>query len=150
MKTVLMTMGLALSYTASAQWINKTINNGFDPIYKVAYTDITKMNWIKLENYNNAISFYMDGVYVCEKVVDIDISFLVNGAYQKYNLVDCYVTEDHETVFFVDDLRTSNMLSSFKSASLVKVRVNDRTCGEATYEFKMTGSTSAFDFVVKQ
>lgn len=145
-----MTMGLALSYTARAQWTNKTINNGFDPTYKVAYTDITKMQWIKLENYNNAISFYMDGVFVCEKVVDVDISFVVNGAYKKYNLVDCYVTEDHETVFFVDDLRTSDMLSSFKSASSVKVRVNDRTCGEETYEFKMTGGSSAFDFVVNQ
>jgi hypothetical protein len=150
MKTLLMTMALALSYTASAQWTNKTVDNGIDPTYKIAYTDNSKTQWLKLENYNNNISFYMQGFSVCDEVVDVDISFLVNGIYQKYELLDCNLTEDHETVFFVKNLKTSEMLSSFKSASSVKIRINDKTCGAGTYEFKMTGGTSAFDFVVKQ
>ena len=150
MKTLLMTMGLALSYTASGQWTNKTVDDGIDPTYKIAYTDNSKTQWLKLENYNKNISFYMSGFFVCEKVVDVDISFLVDGAYQKYELLECDVTEDHETVFFVKNLKTSEMLSSFKSASSVKIRINDKTCGAGTYEFNMTGGTAAFDFVVKQ
>jgi len=150
MKTLLITMVLALSYTASAQWTNKTVDNGIDPTYKIAYTDNSKTQWLKLENYNNNISFYMHGFSVCDEVVDVDISFLVNGIYQKYELLDCNLTEDHETVFFVKNLKTSEMLSSFKSASSVKIRINDKTCGAGTYEFKMIGGTSAFDFVVKQ
>ena len=72
MKTLLMTLGLALSYTASAQWMTKTVDNGFDPKYKIAYTDNTKMQWLKLEDYNNGVSFYIGGVYVCDDDVDVD------------------------------------------------------------------------------
>ena len=64
MKTLLMTIGLVLSYTASAQWVSKTVNNGFDDPYKIAYTDVAKDQWLKLENYNNEISFYIGGVNV--------------------------------------------------------------------------------------
>ena len=147
MKTILI---LALSYTASAQWTNKTVNNGFDPTYNIAYTKDYITHWLKLENYNKNISFYMYGFFVCDKVVDVEVSFLVDGAYQKYEILECDVSEDHNTVFLVKNLKTSEMLSSFKSASSVKVRVNDKTCGAGTYEFNMTGGTSAFDFVVKQ
>ena len=74
----------------------------------------------------------------------------VQSRTQAHVALECDVTEDHETVFFVKNLKTSEMLSSFKSASSVKIRINDKTCGAGTYEFNMTGGTSAFDFVVKQ
>ena len=147
MKTILI---LALSYTASAQWVNDNVDDGFDPTYNIAYTNDYITHWLKLENYNKNISFYMSGFFVCDKVVDVEVSFLVDGAYQKYEILECDVSEDHNTVFLVKNLKTSEMLSSFKSASSVKVRVNDKTCGAGTYEFNMTGGTSAFDFVVKQ
>lgn len=148
MKTLLITMVLALSYTASAQWIYKTVDNGFDPPYKIAHTDLIQDEFLKLENYNNNISFYIDHLYICDETVNVDISFLVNGVYQKYNIENCYVSEDNETVFFVDNITTHEMLSSFKTASLVKVRINDTTCGITTYEFKMSGSKAAYNYVV--
>ena len=86
MKTILI---LALSYTASAQWTNKTVNNGFDPTYNIAYTKDYITHWLKLENYNKNISFYMYGFFVCDKVVDVEVSFLVDWAYQKYEILEC-------------------------------------------------------------
>ena len=148
MKTLLMTIGLALSYTASAQWISKKVDNGFDTPYKIAYTDAAKNQWLKLENYNNEISFYIGGVYICDEGVSVDMSFLVNGVYQKYTIEECYTSDDSGTVFFVDNLTTHEMLSSFKSASSVKVRINDTSCDSEVYEFKMSGSTAAYNFVV--
>ena len=148
MKKLLMSVGVMLCLNANAQWISKKIDNGFDAPYKIAYTDAAKNQWLKLENYNNEISFYIGGVYICDEGVSVDMSFLVNGVYQKYNLIDCYVSDDNETVFFVDNLTTHEMLSSFKSASSVKVRINDTTCNSETYEFKMSGSTSAYNYVV--
>lgn len=150
MKTLLLIIGLVLSYTASAQWTYENINNGLDDPYKIAYTKIDDSQWLKLENYKNEVVFYIGGVYVCDETVNVDISFLVNGVYQKYNIKDCYISESNETVFFVDNLATHEMLSSFKSASLVKVRLNDITCGEETYEFKMSGSTAAYNFISKE
>lgn len=143
-----MTIGLALSYTASAQWVTKKVDNGFDTPYKIAYTNVAKNQWLKLENYNNEISFYIGGVYICDDIVNVDMSFLVNGVYQKYNIIDCYVSDDNETLFFIDNLTTHEILSSFKSASSLKVRINDTTCSSETYEFKMSGSTNAYNFVV--
>jgi hypothetical protein len=148
MKILLMTIGLALSYTASAQWVTKKVDNGFDTPYKIAYTNVAKNQWLKLENYNNEISFYIGGVYICDDIVNVDMSFLVNGVYQKYNIIDCYVSDDNETLFFIDNLTTHEILSSFKSASSLKVRINDTTCESETYEFKMSGSTTAYNFVV--
>jgi hypothetical protein len=148
MKTLLMTIGLALSYTASAQWVSKTVDNGFDIPYKIAYTDVARDQWLKLENYNSEISFYIGGVYICDGIVSVDMSFLVNGVYQKYTIEECYTSDDSETVFFVDNLTTHEMLSSFKSASLIKIRINDTTCDSETYEFRMSGSTAAYNFVV--
>jgi hypothetical protein len=148
MKTLLITIGLALSYTASAQWIYKTVNNGFDDPYKIAHTDLVQNEFLKLENYDNRISFYIDNLYICDETVNVDISFLVNGVYQKYNIENCSISEDNETVFLVSNLTTHEMLSSFKTASLVKIRINDNTCGVATYEFKMAGSKTAYNYVV--
>jgi hypothetical protein len=148
MKTLLITIGLVLSYTASAQWVSKTINNGFDDPYKIAYTDVAKDQWLKLENYNNEISFYIGGVYICDGIVSVDMSFLVNGVYQKYTIEECYTSDDNGSVFFVDNLTTHEMLSSFKSASSVKIRINDTACDSEVYEFKMSGSTSAYNYVV--
>jgi len=148
MKTLLLVIGLALSYTASAQWVSKTINNGFDAPYKIAYTDVAQNQWLKLENYNNEISFYIGGVYICDDNVSVDMSFLVNGTYEKYNLLDCYTSEDNTTVFFIDNLAAHEILTSFKSASSIKIRINDTTCDSEIYEFKMSGSTSAYNYVV--
>ena len=147
MKTLLITIGLVLSYTASAQWIYKTVDNGFDAPYKIAHTNDYQNQFLKLENYNNEISFYIGGIYICYETVIVDISFLVNGVYEKYNLLNCSISEDNRTLFFVDDLTTHVMFSSFKDASSVKVRINDSTCGTITYEFKMSGSTTAYNYL---
>ena len=148
MKTLLMTIGLALSYTASAQWVSKTVDNGFDDPYKIAHTSGYENQFLKLENYKNEISFYIGGVYICDEAVSVDMSFLVNGVYQKYNLLDCSVSEDNRTLFFMDNLTTHEIFSSFKASSSVKIRINDATCGVVTYEFKMSGSTTAYNYVV--
>ena len=48
MKTLLITIGLALSYTASAQWIYKTVDNGFDAPYKIAHTNDYQNQFLNL------------------------------------------------------------------------------------------------------
>ena len=69
--------------TSFSQWVSKKIDNGFDTPYYIAYTQDGQNAYLKLENYNG-IAFYMGGVYICEDAVNVDISFLVNGEYQKY------------------------------------------------------------------
>jgi hypothetical protein len=149
MKTILFTLGLVLSYTASAQWTYKTIDNGFDDPYKIAYTAEDDGSWLKLENIDGEISFYIGGGYTCDENLTVDLSFMVNGVYKKYSY-DARTSSNKDNVFFIENLLNAICLADFKACSSVKVRVNDTTCDTETYEFKMSGSTAAFNFMVNE
>ena len=103
MKKLLVLVSVSLfSFSALSQWVVTKIDNGFDTPYKIAYTEDGQSEFLKLENYKG-IAFYIGGVYVCDESVTVDISFLVNGEYQKYTTVG-KVSENHKTLFMVDDL----------------------------------------------
>ena len=144
MKKLLVLVSISLfSFNALSQWIVKTIDNGFDAPYKIAYTDGDETAFLKLENYKG-IAFYMGGVYVCDESLTVDISFLVNGEYQKYYTTG-KTSDNHKTLFMIDDLNSDlEFLADFKAAKSVKIRVNDTTCDTEIYEFNMTGSTAAY------
>lgn len=147
MKTLLMTIGLVLSYTASAQWVSKTVDNGLDDPYKIAYTE-SGGRFLKLENIDGKILFYLDGGYTCEERVNVDLSFMVKGEYKKYSFY-AVTSEDSKAVFMMTNLLTQDCLEDFKASTTVKMRVNDVTCGAEIYEFKMSGSTAALNFMSK-
>ena len=148
-KTVLLILGLSLSYTASAQWTYENVNNGFDDPYKIAYTKENNGSWLKLENVGGDISFYIAGGYTCEDNVTVDISFMVNGVYKKYTYA-ATTSEDKTDVFIIDNILIEDCLSDFKACTALKLRVNDTTCGSDSFDFKMSGSTAALNFVSKQ
>ena len=147
MKKLLVLVSVSLfSFSALSQWVVTKIDNGFDTPYKIAYTEDGQSEFLKLENYKG-IAFYIGGIYVCDESVTVDISFLVNGEYQKYTTVG-KVSENHKTLFMVDDLNSDlEFLADFKAASSVRIRVNDTTCDTEVYEFKMTGSTAAYNAI---
>jgi hypothetical protein len=74
---------------------------------------------------------------------------MVNGVYKKYSY-DASTSSDKDNVFFIENLLNANCLADFKACSSVKVRVNDTTCDTETYEFKMSGSTAALNFISKE
>lgn len=147
MKKLLVLVSVSLfSFNALSQWVVKKIDNGFDTPYKIAYTEDGQSEFLKLENYKG-IAFYIGGVYVCDESVTVDISFLVNGEYQKYTIVG-NVSDNHKTLFMVNDLNSdAEFLADFKAASSVRIRINDTTCDSEIYEFKMTGSTAAYNAI---
>lgn len=147
MKKLLVLVSVSLfSFSALSQWVVKKIDNGFDTPYKIAYTEDGQNAFLKLENYKG-IAFYIGGVYVCDESPTVDISFLVKGEYQKYTTTG-NISENHKTVFMVDDINSdTKFLADFKSASSVRIRINDTTCDSEIYEFKMTGSTAAYDYI---
>lgn len=147
MKKLLVLVSVSLfSFSALSQWVVTKIDNGFDTPYKIAYTEDGQSEFLKLENYKG-IAFYIGGVYVCDESVTVDISFLVNGEYKKYNVTG-RTSENRKTLFMVDDLNSDpNLLADFKAASSVKIRVHDTTCDTEIYEFKMTGSTAAYNAI---
>ena len=94
------------------------------------------------------IAFYLSGGYHCDDEIPVDISFLIGNEYKTYN-VQGIKSENSTVVFLVDDLMTDPMKADFLKASIVKLRFNESHCQSDYYEFKMTGSTAALNFVSK-
>jgi hypothetical protein len=94
------------------------------------------------------ISFYLSGGYHCDDEIPVDISFMIGTQFQKFS-VNGLKSKDSGTVFFLDDLNTSEMKDAFLKSSMVKLRFNESHCQNDYYEFKMTGSTAALNFLSK-
>ena len=151
MKTLLLVVGLALSYTASAQWVTKYVNTGFDNPYKIAWSANDGTCYLKLEKLddNGDVIFYISGGYFCQEAPDVDLAFLVHGVYKRYT-VSSVLSEDKTTIYMIRDILHDSCIDYFKSCTSMKIRINDDNCGEEIYEFNMSGSTSALNFVNNQ
>jgi hypothetical protein len=146
MKNLFLILFLLLALNINAQWVNKTVNNDFDDPYRICYTEPSGINYLKLENVDGKIFFYMQGGYYCDENPVVDLSFIVNGVAKKYSR-ECSISSDNETVWLINDLLIEEMLSDFKNCSILKVRVNDYTCSSEIYSFNMSGSQSAISFI---
>jgi hypothetical protein len=150
MKRVILCVGLMLSFYSNAQWIKKNVNNDFDEPYRICYTESSGMNYLKLENVDGEIFFYMQGGYYCDEKPTIDLAFIVNGVSKKYT-VYAVTSEDSKSIWIIDNLLTdTDMLSDFKLCSTLKLRVYDSVCGIETYSFNMSGSQSAISFITNK
>jgi hypothetical protein len=147
MKKLLMSVGVMLCLNANAQWIKKTVDNDFDEPYRICYTESSGITYLKLENVDGEIFFYMQGGYYCDEKPTIDLAFIVNGVSKKYT-VYAVTSEDKETIWIINSLLTdTDMLSDFKLCSTLRLRVYDSVCGIETYSFNMGGSQSAISFI---
>ena len=147
MKKLLMSVGVMLCLNANAQWINKSVKNDFDAPYRICYTNITQGQYLKLENLDGEIVFYMQGGYYCDENLTLDLAFIINGVVKNHS-INATISSDNETVWIIDNLLTEpEIISYFKACSTLKIRVNDSVCGADTYSFNMSGSTSALNFI---
>lgn len=145
------TLLLAILFTSIAsfsQWTFKTVNNGLDEPYKIAYSKSDNSTVLKLEKTSNGIAFYIQGGYHCEEYPSVDLSFNVAGEYKRYSL-SAYTSSDREAVFLIDDLLSSEILEDFKKSSELTIRINETYCHSDLYKFSMSKSESALNFISK-
>jgi hypothetical protein len=150
MKKLLMSVGVMLCLNANAQWIKKTVDNDFDEPYRICYTESSGINYLKLENVDGEIFFYMQGGYYCDEKPTIDLAFIANGVSKKYT-VYAVTSEDSKAIWIINNLLTdTDMLSDFNLCTTLKLRVYDSVCGIETYSFNMGGSQSAISFITNK
>ena len=149
MKNLLMSVGVMLCLNANAQWTKKTVDNGFDDPYRICYTAINNLGYLKLENVDGQIYFYLSGKYCCDENPTINLAFIVNGVTVKYHCT-ARVSEDKGTVWILDDFLNSTVVESFKNCSSLNVRVVDTVCSNELYYFNMSGSTAALNFITNK
>lgn len=129
-----------------SQWSYKTINNGFDDPYRVAYTAQNNGAILKLEKVGDEVSFYITGGYYCDENPIVNLVFVVDGKDDKF-YSESHTSSDNETVFIMDNILTSNLLNPFKNCTSIRIRVNESYCDTKTYTFNMKGSTAALNFI---
>jgi hypothetical protein len=148
MRNLMLLAGLLLCSTVSyGQWVYKTVDNGFDAPYKIAYSG--SKGFIKMENVDGAVSFYIVAGYTCEDNPTVDISFTTPSGVKVYTVTGT-TSSNNEVVFLIDDMTAlPGFVEDFKAATLVKIRINESFCDTDIYEFKMSGSTAAYNFMSK-
>lgn len=149
MKKVILSGALLFAITtAKAQWTYKKVDNGIDDPYKICYTESNNSAYLKLENYDDGVMFYISGSYFCEEFPTADIVFTVNGETKKYQVVGAR-SGDSKLVFLSFDIALEAFYEDFKKASSVKVRVNETYCTTDVFTFNMANSKLALEFMLK-
>lgn len=165
MKKLLLAITLCLATTTWSQWSYKTISNGFDEPFKKAYTETNNSGWLSMEagyeeteviNPKDSTTqmitlplLFLHGTYFCDEKLSVDIVFIVGGKEKKYWA--SALKSDNSTLIFFDSgiFADADFKSDFLAASQMKLRVNESHCESDIYTFKMSGSTSAYNFIMK-
>jgi hypothetical protein len=147
-KLILSSALLCAITTAKAQWTYKNVDNGIDEPYKICYTESNNSAYLKLENYEGKVMFYISGSYFCEDFPTADIVFTVSGETKKHQVIGAR-SKDSKLVFLSFDIASEEFYEDFKKASSVKVRVNETYCTTDVFTFNMANSKSALEFMLK-
>ena len=149
-KFFLSAMFIGMVGVAKAQWSFKKIDNGIDPPYRIAFTQSDRETYLKMENFNDNVNFYLKGIYFCGEMVNVDLSFYVNDGWKRYNF-DAQVGSTKTVVWLEDALQNEvNFLNDFILASKCRIRVNfssDDVCTSTIYEYSMGNSARAYQFM---
>lgn len=168
-KAFLFSVAALLCLNALSQWTYQTVDNGLDDPYRIAFSKQNNGGYLKLEPMPSVSPcyaiFYITGTYFCDDNPTVNISFLINGEYQKFLIVG-EKSSDNKTIFFGSiegnnnanittppgntipyNYGSVNFVPYFKAASSIKIRVNESHCDDDYYEFNMSGSTAAYNYI---
>jgi hypothetical protein len=142
----LIVLFVLISSIGHAQWVTKTIDNGYEDPYRICHSNEVDGAVLKLENVHDSIVFYIQGNYTCDPDVNVELAFLVNEEYKKYTFT-ASTNRSHDCVFFIWDLMNSIAGEYFIKCSSLKVIINDVTCDPSYYTFNMEGSIKALEYI---
>lgn len=153
MKQIILLIAFILTtLTLQAQWVTKVVNNGIDEPYRIAYCqDASKTAVLKLEKVDTSVAFYLSGGYHCDESSTVDIGLFIGTETKRYSF-ETFTSGDRRTVFIIDDIKAeelSEFLSDFKKATKLSIRINESHCTDDYYQFNMSGSTRALEFISK-
>ena len=104
MKNLFLTiLAVSISIISFSQWTYERVDNGFDEPYRIAYTKTNNGSFLKLENVEGAIAFYLQGGYFCDETPFVEMSFLVGNEYQKF-YKESVLGDDNDIIFIMSDI----------------------------------------------
>ena len=95
-------------------------------------------------------SLILVGGYHCKAHPKVEILLIVSGETKKYTYYGS-TFKDSRGIYLVQDVTTNpEFLNDFKLASKIKIRINEEYCEDEYYEFSMSGSTAALNYVIQE
>lgn len=142
---IIFALSALTSFAQNTVWKYETVDNGFDGKFKIAHCENKAGDFVKLfGGQGGNIGMLLYTGYNCEDAPEIEMVLLVNGEWVKYELTGAK-SEDSKKIYMFSDIRSAE--ETWKKASLMRIRHNDGHCGTQIYEFSMSGSSAAFDFM---
>ena len=83
-KSIFLTMGVLMVGTLNAQWSFKTVKNGFDKPFKLAYTPTSNGAEAYMLVIDSAVILEISGGYYCDENPKVDVVLVVNGVDNKF------------------------------------------------------------------
>ena len=151
-RTILTVATILITGLSMAQWNNNSVDNGLDNPYRICHTKKNNGSILKLENAENSeneVLFYIQGTYFCSDFPYVEMSFFVNKKWVKY-ITTGFKNSHSDVILISENIELEPYFKDFLNSSYVKIRVNEEYCTTEIYEFNMSGSTSAFNFIKKQ
>jgi hypothetical protein len=144
-KLILITLTL-IAGKLSAQWKTESIDNGFDPVYHLAFCHDGNY-FLKLENFGDGkVAMILYDGYFCTEEPYVELAYKMGEEWSRFNGNAIMRTTDQKKIIISVDI-DKNMYDEFRKSSLLKIRVDDDHCGKKVYQFDMTGSTTAINWV---
>jgi hypothetical protein len=144
---IIVTTLINVSYS---QWVTRTVDNGLDDTYKIAYCpDANKSSLLKMEMVNDNIVLYVTGSYFCDDNPLIEIAMKVGASNVRYSFTGTK-SRDSKTIFFINRMisyETEDFIKNFELAERLVMRVNESHCEDEMYIFDMTNSRLALKFM---
>ena len=136
--------------TLNAQWTYKTVKNGFDDPYKIAYTPTSNGAEAYMLFVDSAVILEISGGYYCDEDPKVDVVLVVNGVDNKFEFKG-YKGSTSDVVYITWDMESEpGFLKVFKAASTMKVRINESSCANGIYTYNMTNAKAAFNYITNK
>lgn len=134
---------LAMTFSASAQWVVKEVNDDpFEPAYKICYNADASNHLLKLEEADGKILFYTSGGYVCDEYVAVSLSFKIDGEWERVDLRSCMVIKS-KIVVLSQNILSENWKDKVERAESIAILINESHCDDERMLFDNSGASDA-------
>lgn len=146
-KVINLVLAVLITGCINAQWSYKLVNNGFDEPYKMATTPINNSAYMYMLNLDSAVVLSVTGGYYCDDYPTVDVVLTVNGVDKKFQF-ESYKSKSSDIIYITWDMdENPEFVNDFRSASNIKLRINESYCTTEVYTFNMSKSKAAYEFI---
>ncbi len=131
----------------NSQWYNRTIDNNFDPIYRVSYTEDYHSVDLRMQNRDNKLSLYLTGEFWCEDTIRIEMSFAIKQEKIYHELRGITIGEFKNVLIITSDLERSDFFEDLKHSKELKLIIHQKNCPNQFYQYSMIGINQAIRFL---